>query len=273
MPEKLPLEQVVSGVWKRLARTIGNKKMRGNKKMDGQNHLSNLKVPFLLLGLSMMLAALIFGYFFYQSRITRDFVDVTGIAAERFVSDIVKWNITFEENTGMDNIGEGYRNIQDKKDRLMTILSNQGIPEEGININPINTENRWEDGKIVGYTLRQSLYVISEVIEKVENLALNPDELLENNIFFQISSLEYFYSKIDLLKKDLLTKATANARERAEKILQEGNYRPGRMISARAGVFQIIEPYSTEVESYGMYNTSSRKKDITVTVHAQFLIQ
>jgi hypothetical protein len=45
------------------------------------------------------------------------------------------------------------------------------------------------------------------------------------------------------------------------------------MISAKAGVFQIIEPYSTEVESYGMYNTSSRKKDITVTVHAQFLIQ
>jgi len=41
----------------------------------------------------------------------------------------------------------------------------------------------------------------------------------------------------------------------------------------KAGVFQIIEPYSTEVESYGMYNTSSRKKDITVTVHAQFLIE
>jgi len=167
------LEQVVSGVWKRFSGIIGNKKRKGNRKMDGQNHLPNLKVPFLLLG----------------------------------------------------------------------------------------------------YTLQQSLFIISEVIEKVENLALNPDELLESNIFFQRSSLENFYSKIDLLKKDLLTKATKNARERAEKILQDSNYHPGRMISAKAGVFQIIEPYSTEVESYGMYNTSSRKKDITVTVHAQFLIQ
>lgn len=241
--------------------------------MDGQNHIPNLKVPFLLLGLSIMLSALIFGFFFYQSRVSRDYVEVVGSAAERFESDIVKWNITFEENTGFENIGQGYRNIQDKRDRLIAILSSQRIPEEGININPINTQNRWEDGKVIGYTLQQSLFIISEVIEKVENLALNPGELLESNIFFQRSSLEYFYSKIDLLKKDLLTKAAKNARERAEKILQDSPYRPGRMISAKAGVFQIIEPYSTEVESYGMYNTSSRKKDITVTVHAKFLIQ
>ena len=242
--------------------------------MDEQkNHIQNLKVPFLFLGISIMLAALIFGYFFYQSRMTRDYVDVLGAAALRFESDIVKWNVTMEENTGLLNVGEGYRNIQDKRDRFVKILSSQGIPQEGININPINIDNRWEDGKVVGYTLRQPIFIISEVIEKVEDLALNPDELLANNIFFQVSSLEYFYSKIDLLKKDLLTMATKNARERAEKILQDSPYRPGRMISAKAGVFQIIEPYSTEVESYGMYNTSSRKKDITVTVHAQFLIQ
>jgi len=247
--------------------------MKGNRSMDGKNHFQNLKVPFLLLGLSIIVAALIFGFFFYQSRISRDYVQVVGAATERFESDIVKWNITFEENTGLENIGDGYRKIQDKRSRLMKILIGQGIPEEGININPINTLKRWEDGKIAGYTLQQSLFIISEVIEKVENLALNPDELLENNIFFQVSSLEYFYSKIDLLKKDLLAKATKNARERAEKILQESDYHPGRMVSAKAGVFQIIEPYSTEVESYGMYNTSSRKKDIKVTVHAQFLIQ
>ncbi|HER24102.1 MAG TPA: DUF541 domain-containing protein [Candidatus Atribacteria bacterium] len=241
--------------------------------MNREDHMQNLKIPFLLLGLSIIIAAIIFGFFFYQSRVTRDYVDVLGAAAERFESDIVKWNITIEENTNLSNVGEGYRIIQDKRDRFVKILSSQGIPEEGININPIYTQNRWEDGKIVGYTLRQSLFIISEVIEKIENLALNPNELLENNIFFQSSSLEYFYSKIDLLKKDLLTKATQNARERAEKILQDSPYHPGRMISAKAGVFQIIEPYSTEVESYGMYNTSSRKKDITVTVHAQFLIQ
>ena len=75
------------------------------------------------------------------------------------------------------------------------------------------------------------------------------------------------------MKKDLLELAAKNARERADMILKESNHKAGKMIWSQAGVFQIIEPYSTEVESYGMYNTASRKKEIKVTVHANFLIQ
>jgi len=234
----------------------------------------NLKTPFLLLGISIIIAALVFGFFFYQARSTRDYVQVVGAATKGFESDIVKWNVTFEENTDLVNMRDGYRNIQEKRDRLINILNKKGISEEDININPITTQKRWDrNGEVVGYSLNQSLFIISTEVEEIEDLALNPDELLDQNIFFQVSSLEYFYSEIDNLKKDLLALATKNARERAEKILQESNHEPGKMIWSQAGVFQIIEPYSTEVQSYGMYNTSSQKKEIKVTVHAQFLVQ
>ncbi|GAB4112765.1 MAG: SIMPL domain-containing protein [Candidatus Caldatribacteriota bacterium] len=235
---------------------------------------SSLKTAFLILGLSLIVAALVFGFFFYQTRSSREYVQVVGAATQGFVSDIVKWNITFEENTDLNNIIDGYRSIQDKRERLLNILYSKGISQEEININPIKTQKRWNrDGEVVGYVLSQSLFIISSEVESIEKLALNPDELLAQNIFFQVSSLEYFYSGIDNLKKDLLELATRNARERAEMILKESNHQIGKMIWSQAGVFQIIEPYSTEVESYGMYNTSSRKKEIKVTVHAQFLIQ
>jgi uncharacterized protein len=244
--------------------------MEKEKKRD----VYSLKTSFLLLGLSIIVAAIVFGYFFYQTRASRDYVQVLGAATKGFESDIVKWNITFEENTDLVNIRDGYRNIQEKRDRLIAILKIQGITEEDININPITTQKRWNrDGEVVGYALNQLLFIISSEVEEIEGLALNPDELLEQNIFFQVSSLEYFYSGIDTLKKDLLALATRNARERAEMILQESGHQPGKMIWSQAGVFQIIEPYSTEVQSYGMYNTSSRKKEIKVTVHAQFLVQ
>jgi len=243
-----------------------------NTKKESFN--SDFRTPFLLLGLSMIIAALVFGFFFYQARSTRDYVQVVGAATKGFESDIVKWNVTFEENTDLVNMREGYRNIQEKRDRLINILSGKAISEEDININPITTQKRWDrNGEVVGYSLNQSLFIISSEVEQIEQLALNPDELLDQNIFFQVSSLEYFYSEIDNLKKDLLALATRNARERAEKILQESGHEPGKMIWSQAGVFQIIEPYSTEVQSYGMYNTSSRKKEIKVTVHAQFLVQ
>lgn len=234
----------------------------------------NLKTGFIVLGISIVVAALIFGLSFYQTRSSRDYVQVVGAATQEFASDIVKWNITFEESTDLDNIREGYRYIQEKRDRLLSVLKNKGINDEDININPINTQKRWNrDGNVVGYSLNQSLFIISKDVEEIENLALNPDELLDQNIFFQVSSLEYFYSGIDDLKKDLLALATRNARERAAKILQESEHQAGKMIWSQAGVFQIIEPYSTEVQSYGMYNTSSRKKEIKVTVHAQFLVK
>ena len=78
----------------------------------------NFKTAFLILGVSIVLAALVFGYFFYQTRSSRDFVQVVGAATQGFESDIVKWNITLQENTDLTNLREGYRNIQEKRDRL-----------------------------------------------------------------------------------------------------------------------------------------------------------
>lgn len=241
---------------------------------DGDSLNINSWRAALILGISIVLAASIFGFFFYQTRSSRDYVQVLGAATQGFESDIVKWNLTLQESTDLHNVINGYRNIQLKRKKLIDILVNKGIPEEDININPISSYNRWDrEGEISGYTLNQTLFIISTEIEAIETLALNPDELLDQEIFFQTSSLEYFYSKIDEMKKDLLELATRNARERADMILKESNHKAGKMIWSQAGVFQIIEPYSTEVESYGMYNTASRKKEIKVTVHAHFLIQ
>ena len=56
----------------------------------------------------------------------------------------------------------------------------------------------------------------------------------------------------------------------AEEIAKSTGDRIVHIVSARAGVFQITEPYSTEVADYGIYNTMTKKKDITVTVSTVF---
>jgi hypothetical protein len=84
--------------------------------------------------------------------------------------------------------------------------------------------------------------------------------------------LQYFSTRLADIKQDLLAKATRDARARAEKILSGTERSLGKVTSLRAGVFQITEPYSTEVSGYGMYSTQTREKEITVTVHASFTI-
>ena len=96
------------------------------------------------------------------------------------------------------------------------------------------------DGEVSGYILNQSFFIISTAVETIEKLALNPDELLDQDIFFQNTTLEYFYSGIDALKKDLLELATRNARERAEMILKEGGHKVGKMTWSRVSIIELI---------------------------------
>ncbi|MCF7884993.1 MAG: SIMPL domain-containing protein, partial [Candidatus Marinimicrobia bacterium] len=67
--------------------------------------------------------------------------------------------------------------------------------------------------------------------------------------------------------------AAQNARARANRIIESTDLKIKKMISAKSGVFQITERYSTRVAGYGIHNTSSRNKTIKVTVRAQFKVK
>ncbi|HSG49773.1 MAG TPA: SIMPL domain-containing protein, partial [Longimicrobiales bacterium] len=107
-------------------------------------------------------------------------------------------------------------------------------------------------------------------VDAVEGLAMDPGALVQNGLVLEGSSLEYFYDDMAALKRSLLRQARDDAQARAEEIAGEGL---GSLLEARAGVFQIREPYSTEVEGYGMYSTATRAKEMTVTVHAVFQVR
>ena len=79
--------------------------------------------------------------------------------------------------------------------------------------------------------------------------------------------------RMDEIKKQLLGKATQHARDRAGEIISSTDLKIDKLISARSGVFQITEPYSTEVSGYGIHNTSSSTKNIKVTVSAEFSLK
>ena len=234
---------------------------------------SNLLVG-VVLGISAIIAAAVFGTFLYESRKVRDTVSVVGIATERYEADIVKWKIRLEEATPLNDLKSGYAKLKKSVENLTAVLLQKDIKKESITINPVNTYPVYDrDGVVNGYRVQQNLYVIAENIQSIEGLALNPDELINKEVFIHESNLEYFYSDVDRLKVQLLSHATANAKERAMEMLKNTDLKPDKLVSLRAGVFQITEPYSTDVASYGVYNTSSRKKEIKVTVHAVFTIK
>lgn len=122
-----------------------------------------------------------------------------------------------------------------------------------------------------GYHFQQTIYVFTNQVDTVEKLAFDSVELLNGGTINL--NLEYFYSGIDELKKELVGEATKNSRERAEKMVEQTDVKVGKIISVRSGVFQITEPHSTRVEADGIHDTSTRRRQIRVTAHATFTLK
>ena len=221
------------------------------------------------LGLALVGAALVFGLFFYNARVPQRTVQVVGAATRPFETDVAKWRVTLSRSVALDGLSTGYSDLHADVLRVAAQLRRLGLADSALLVQPANANPRYsQEGQVVGYDVNQSLLAVSPNVDALEGLALDPGRIETGGAFLQGSSLEYYRDDLAALKHALLAEATADARRRAEQIAGEGEV--DAMTEASAGVFQITEPYSTDVEAYGIHNTASRKQEITVTVHATF---
>lgn len=240
--------------------------------MTNQNGKARL-LPAVILALGAILAATIFGAFFHSSRASRDTVQVVGAASERFTSDIIKWQLMLARTVDASVLPSGYAQLRNDVERVRTQLRNAGIPDSAVSVQPVSANPIYnQTGIINSYQVVQGIVVVSTDVDGIERWAMDPGTLLGDGVVMQGSQLEYFYSGLDTLKHNLLASATRDALRRAGEIAGSAGREVGSIVSARAGVFQINEPYSNEVSAYGMYNTGTREKQITVTVHSTFVL-
>jgi len=225
----------------------------------------------LMAGVCFMLGLAVFGYFHMESRLENDNLQVVGYASKTFESDLVKWTLSMQKNTGVDGLMQTYTSLNRDVSDFKALLLSKGLTAKDINIQPPTSAPHYDNyGNMTGYSVDQMLYVISNDIHKVEEIALDPEFFAERSIVLQQSNLEYLYSKLPELKKEMIGAATADAMDRAKEIVGATKARLGKLSSARSGVFQITEPYSTDVSDYGYYNTDTRTKSISVTVTTKF---
>lgn len=231
---------------------------------------SRLVVAAAILATGMLAGAIAFGLLFKASRDVRT-VQVVGAATRGFESDIAKWRINLSRPVAGNDLSGGYSALRDDVALLVERLQTAGIPDSAIHRQPVNAQPQWNrDGERSGFLVQQSIFIVSSEPDRIEALALAPGDVLPPGLALEYSQLEYFYSGIAALKHSLLADATRDARSRAQEIVGSTDGELGPITEARAGVFQITEPFSTEVSGGGMHSTATRRKEITVTVHARF---
>jgi uncharacterized protein len=209
-------------------------------------------------------------------------IAVTGLAEKNFVSDQIVWTGDYSRIT-MD-LKTAYTQLKDDENKIRTYLKGKGVQDaemvfSAVSINKIFNTRYNSDGKELGsdfggYNLKQDVTVESKDIDKVEKISREVTELIESGIEFNSSAPSYYYTKLSELKVDLLAKASADAKLRANTIAKNSGSGLGRIKQATMGVFQITGQNSNEDYSYGgAFNTSSKNKTASITIKIDYAVK
>lgn len=244
--------------------------------MNGEKN-NNLFNMALVLAIGMVVASAIFGWSYTKSKKGDESITVTGSAKKRIKSDLIVWSASITAQSGQ--ISDAYKQLADNIPKVKKYLIDKGIPENQITISSISSvQERERDseggqtGKVTGYSLKQSVEVKSNDVEKVSQIAREATELINQGIFIESSAPQFIYTKLGDLKIEMLAEAAKDAKARAEQIANSTGNSIGTVRSARMGVMQITAADSNEVSDYGLNDTSALEKDITAVVNVSFAI-
>ena len=211
-------------------------------------------------------------------KFSSEVIDVTGSAEKKITSDYVVWNSSFSVRDAQ--LKNAYEELQKNLGIVITYFKQKNLKEDEIVISQITTEIIYQKNDkgnptndIEAYLLTQNVEVRSYNVKKVDNLARQSTELINQNIALISQAPQYFYTKLAELKIEMLSMATENARERAVTMAKATGNKIGVMRSAKMGVFQITPANSYDVSWYGENDTSSFEKKVQSVVTATFAIQ
>lgn len=231
---------------------------------------------------AIVLAAIFLGDAYVNRNKTAGDIQVTGSGNFNFTSDLIVWEGSFGAIN--KDLQAAYASLENQKEIISKYLVAKGIAEESIVFNAVsnyektkrkyNSNGDFVGEEFVGYSLTQRLQIESNEVEKTEKIAREVTELLNQGVQFYSQAPRYYYTKLADLKIEMISKATEDARQRAEKIAENAGGELGELKSARMGVFQITGQNSNEEYSWGgTYNTSDKHKTASITMKLVYEVE
>jgi hypothetical protein len=237
------------------------------------NELLKQNTAACIVGAAFIIGVLIISSTFYRLKALDNTLSVTGSTKERVMADTAKWGVDVERIVAEGDLAAGYEGVTADMKKVKQFLLKQGFVETDIATTPIASNEYYTgsgDNQVRKTVVRQTVSVTTKNIAIVETAAQNTITLAQYNIRFTPQQPQYLISNLPDLRVKLIGKAIEDAKRRAESIAGAMGQRVGKMKSANNGVVQVMAPDSTAVSDYGEYDTSTKEKDVMLSVKALF---
>jgi uncharacterized protein len=207
-----------------------------------------------------------------RDRNRNDVLLVTGSAKRRISSDYVIWDasVTSQRKTPQAALLE----LAAWSERVRAFLRQAGAHDAEVSVRPVGTEPVYaqgggedDGGRIIGYRLIRTFQVRSPRVAAITKLIEHSALLLGEGVPLQGQPPQYGYTRLRQLRPKLLADATRDALGRARVLAESTGSKLGTLRGVDVGSFQVTAPNSTEVSDYGVYDTTTREKDVTAVVN------
>jgi len=233
-------------------------------------------VPAIMLGLGFFFSAGLISYTFYAVRSLDNTLAVTGSAKEAIRADRAKWALEIYQTTFEGDLASAYARVARDLEAVKKHLATAGIPADSITVKTVTADQDWSyssQGGPIRYRVHQEVIVESEDVDGIDALAQRTSQLISAGVQVTPRQPEFYVSTLPEIRIRLLGQAIADAKARAESIVETTGAKVGKLKSASSGVVQVLAPNATNVEDYGSYDTSTIEKEVMVTARATFLVR
>lgn len=235
----------------------------------------------IVFAVAIIIASIVLGNAFMNRNKSQRVISVTGLGSSDFTSDLIVWEARFTRNNS--NLQQAYKDLENDKKVISEYLNSKGITADQMVFSAVNTTEMTEPNygpngnytgnTFKGYNLSQGVEINSKNVAEIEKISREITELLNRGVQLYSSAPRYYYTKIEDLKVEMISRATENARLRAEKIAENSGSSLGELINAKMGIFQITGQNSGEDYSWGgAYNTSSKEKTTSITMKLTYSV-
>jgi uncharacterized protein len=244
---------------------------------------TNIWIISIALILSFAINALFIGRSLQRFKAEDRSVSVKGFSEREVKADLAVWII--QTRMANNDLLDGSKAMEAARSKVVAFLLQNQIKEEEIIVEGINVMDKkaqqydnYQQGNAFRYLITQNFQIRSNNVDLIQKVSRMTGELLQVGVFLTTSEygnpLQFYFTKLNDIKPEMITEATKNARQAAEQFASENNSEIGRLKKATQGLFTIVDRTASLSGGEGGYasGTNDLFKKIRVVISAEYSI-
>ena len=236
-------------------------------------------IPFgLILALGVVISTYLVTDAMRDIRMSHQIIKVRGYAETPVDSDLAKWDITVKARN--KNMAAAYTVLAEHREKVLSFLQENAVAAKEIRIRAVSVnerrrraENGHETNEIEFFELSQGIGVKSRDVQNISKLSTAVTSLIGEGVGLRSGMPNYYYTRVNELKSELLIAATQDARERAKTLAEGSGVSLGALRAARQGVFSVRAADASGISEKSSDNVASISKKVTALVTVDYAMK